>query len=90
MGARGIKRNGGEAMLLRYEMELQRWAFCPPRDFLEHSGDPVAVLSESSQLRYQELQFLATCEVLTAGLTGCDAVLLGQQFRRFDSWTEQD
>jgi hypothetical protein len=47
MGARGIKRNGGEARLLRYEMELQQCVFCPPRDFLEHSGDPVARLSIS-------------------------------------------
>jgi hypothetical protein len=71
-------------------MELQRQAFCPPKDFLEHSGDPVAELSESNQLRYQELQILATCEILTTGLLGCDAVLLGQQFWRFDSWTAQE
>lgn len=94
MGARGIKRNGGEARLLRYAMELQRRAFCPPRDFLEHSGDPVAILSENSQLRYQELQLLATCEVLAAGLLGCDTVsfIAGRAaptFRPLDCLTAQ-
>jgi hypothetical protein len=87
MDARGITRNGEESRLLRYEMELQRWASVRLGTSWTTGGDPVTGLSESSQLRYQELKLLATCEVLAAGLLGCDTVLLGQQFRRFDSCT---